>query len=107
MRGSQECATRGSSFGRADPVSATRQDVPDAYRVDRIDPAEIAAGRLWPMSLGSQLAALVVGSRDGERILDACAAPGGKASMLNGDVTAVELHPGRAREPRGESAPTP
>ena len=73
-------------------------DMPGAYRVDRIDPAEIAAGRIWPMSRGSQLAALVVGSRDGERILDACAAPGGKAAMLQGEVTAVELHPGRARE---------
>jgi 16S rRNA (cytosine967-C5)-methyltransferase len=50
------------------------------------------------MSRGSQLAALVVGSQEGERILDACAAPGGKTSMLHGEVTAVELHPGRARE---------
>jgi 16S rRNA (cytosine967-C5)-methyltransferase len=40
----------------------------------------------------------VVGSRDGERVLDACAAPGGKATMLHGAVTAVELHAGRARE---------
>jgi 16S rRNA (cytosine967-C5)-methyltransferase len=40
----------------------------------------------------------VVGSREGERILDCCAAPGGKATMLAGDVTAVEIHPGRARE---------
>jgi 16S rRNA (cytosine967-C5)-methyltransferase len=39
-----------------------------------------------------------VGSRDGERILDLCAAPGGKATMLRGEVVAVELHEGRARE---------
>jgi 16S rRNA (cytosine967-C5)-methyltransferase len=68
-------------------------DVPGAYRVERVD-----RGRMWPMSRASQLAALVVGSRDGERILDACAAPGGKATMLRGDVTAVEVHAGRARE---------
>src|SRR5207247_6226092 len=37
-------------------------------------------------------------SRDGERVLDACAAPGGKAMMLRGEVTAVEVHAGRARE---------
>ena len=55
-------------------------------------------GRIWPQSRGSQLAALVVGSRVGERVLDACAAPGGKATMLSGEVTAVELHAGRARE---------
>ena len=58
----------------------------------------LAAGRIWPQSRGSQLAALVVGSQDGERVLDACAAPGGKATMLRGEVTAVEVHPGRARE---------
>jgi 16S rRNA (cytosine967-C5)-methyltransferase len=31
-------------------------------------------------------------------VLDLCAAPGGKATMLAGEVTAVEKHPGRARE---------
>jgi 16S rRNA (cytosine967-C5)-methyltransferase len=66
-------------------------DVPGAYVVDRVDPA-----RMRPMSRASQLAALVVGSQDGERILDACAAPGGKTAMLRGAVTAVEVHAGRA-----------
>jgi 16S rRNA (cytosine967-C5)-methyltransferase len=67
-------------------------DVPGAYVVRRVDPARMRA-----MSRASQLAALVVGSQDGERILDACAAPGGKTAMLAGAVTAVSLHPGRAR----------
>ncbi len=73
-------------------------DVPGAYRVDRVDPVALEEGRVWPQSRGSQVAALALDSRDGERILDACAAPGGKATMLRGDVTAVEVHPGRARE---------
>ena len=73
-------------------------DVPGAYRVDRVDPVALDEGRVWPQSRGSQVAALALGSRDGERILDGCAAPGGKATMLRGEVTAVELHPGRARE---------
>jgi 16S rRNA (cytosine967-C5)-methyltransferase len=68
-------------------------DVPGAYRVERVD-----RDRMWPMSRASVLAALVVGSRDGERILDANAAPGGKTRLLHGSVTAVELHEGRARE---------
>jgi 16S rRNA (cytosine967-C5)-methyltransferase len=81
----------------AEPVGEPT-DVPGAYRVERVDPELLAAGRIWPQSRGSQLAALVLGSRHGERVLDACAAPGGKATMLHGSVTAVELHAGRARE---------
>jgi 16S rRNA (cytosine967-C5)-methyltransferase len=73
-------------------------DIPGAYRVARVDEGALAEGRIWPQSRGSQLAGLVVGSRPGERTLDLCAAPGGKATMLAGDVTAVDKHPGRARE---------
>jgi 16S rRNA (cytosine967-C5)-methyltransferase len=73
-------------------------DVPGAYRVARVDEQALAEGRIWPQSRGSQLAGLAVGSQPGERILDLCAAPGGKATMLAGEVTAVELHEGRARE---------
>jgi 16S rRNA (cytosine967-C5)-methyltransferase len=76
----------------AEPVGEPT-DVPGAYVVDRV---EIANMR--PMSRASQLAALVVGSRDGERVLDACAAPGGKTLLLAGEITAVEVHPGRARQ---------
>jgi 16S rRNA (cytosine967-C5)-methyltransferase len=83
---------------RASSVVGEPTDIPNAYRVERVDPEALAQGRVWPQSRGSQLAALVVGSAEGERILDACAAPGGKATMLHGAVTAVELHPGRARE---------
>ena len=73
-------------------------DVPGAYRVERVDEGALAEGRIWPQSRGSQLAGLVVGARDGERVLALCAAPGGKATMLAGEVVAVEIHPGRARE---------
>jgi 16S rRNA (cytosine967-C5)-methyltransferase len=73
-------------------------DVPGAYRVERVDEGALAEGRIWPQSRGSQLAGLVVGARNGERVLDLCAAPGGKATMLAGEVVAVEIHPGRARE---------
>ena len=73
-------------------------DIPGAYRVERVDEQALAEGRIWPQSRGSQLAGLVVKSNRGERTLDLCAAPGGKATMLAGEVTAVEKHPGRARE---------
>ncbi len=73
-------------------------DVPGAYEVERVDEAALAEGRIWPQSLGSQLAGLAVGAEPGERVLDLCAAPGGKTAMLAGDVVAVELNEGRARE---------
>jgi 16S rRNA (cytosine967-C5)-methyltransferase len=78
--------------GRTDP------DLPDALHVERADEEALAAGLIWPQSRGSQLAGVVVGSRPGERTLDLCAAPGGKATQLEGEVVAVELHEGRARE---------
>ncbi len=73
-------------------------DIPRAYRVARVDERALEEGRVWPQSRASQLAALAVGAQDGERVLDSCAAPGGKATMLRGDVTAVEINEGRARE---------
>lgn len=73
-------------------------ELPGALRVERVDEAALEAGLLWPQSRGSQLAGLAVGSREGERVLDLCAAPGGKATQLAGEVVAVEKHPGRARE---------
>jgi len=83
---------RGEIEGTPDP------DIPGAWVVERIDAAALAEGRIWPQSRGSQLAGLAVGSRPGERTLDLCAAPGGKATMLAGDVVAVEVNEARARE---------
>jgi 16S rRNA (cytosine967-C5)-methyltransferase len=82
------------------PVGAEATDVPGAYRVARVPEKLVAAGRIWPQSRGSQLAGLCLGSRDGERVLDLCAAPGGKTGLLRGEVTAVEIDPARARELR-------
>jgi 16S rRNA (cytosine967-C5)-methyltransferase len=79
-------------------------DIPGAYRVERVDDLAVADGRIWPQSRGSLLAALCVGSQDGERVLDLCAAPGGKTGALRGDVTAVEIDPHRASELRANLA---
>ncbi|MEX2646320.1 MAG: transcription antitermination factor NusB [Gaiellaceae bacterium] len=84
--------------GPVEDIEGEPTDVPGAVRVERVDEQALAEGRIWPQSRASQLAALAVGAREGERILDCCAAPGGKATMLAGEVTAVELHPARARE---------
>jgi 16S rRNA (cytosine967-C5)-methyltransferase len=83
---------------RGEIVGTPDADVPGAWHVDRVDEAALAEGRVWPQSAASQLVGLVVGAKDGERILDLCAAPGGKATMLAGDVTAIEVNEARARE---------
>jgi 16S rRNA (cytosine967-C5)-methyltransferase len=86
------------TVARSDEVAGEPTDVPGALRVPRVDERALAEGRVWPQSRASQVAGLAVSSRDGERVLDVCAAPGGKATMLRGEVVAVELHEGRARE---------
>jgi 16S rRNA (cytosine967-C5)-methyltransferase len=81
-------------------VQGEPTDVPDAVRVARVDERALEQGRIWPQSRGSIIAGLAVDSKLGERVLDLCAAPGGKASQLVGEVVAVEKHEGRARELR-------
>jgi 16S rRNA (cytosine967-C5)-methyltransferase len=69
--------------------------------VDRIDPTDVEQGRVWPQSRGSQLAGAAVAVQAGERVLDLCAAPGGKTTQLAeraAEVVAVEIHEGRAKE---------
>jgi 16S rRNA (cytosine967-C5)-methyltransferase len=76
---------RGARQVRSGDVTKTR-----AYR----------EGRIWIQDEASQLVALLVGK--GRRLLDCCAAPGGKAAALaerNPDsvIVAAELHPARAQ----------
>jgi 16S rRNA (cytosine967-C5)-methyltransferase len=59
-------------------------------------------GAIMPQSRGSMLVARVLAPVAGERVLDLCAAPGGKTTHIaalledRGEVVAVERHPGRA-----------
>ena len=61
-----------------------------------------AQGAFMPQSRAAMAVARVLDPRPGERVLDLCAAPGGKTTHLaalmgdEGAVVAVERHPGRA-----------
>jgi 16S rRNA (cytosine967-C5)-methyltransferase len=86
------------------PLGAEPTDIPRAYRMERVPDGLVRSGRIWPQSRGSQLAGLCVGAQEGERILDLCAAPGGKTGQLRGELTAVEIDPHRASELRANLA---
>lgn len=81
--------------GTPDPL------IPGALRVEQVDAAALEAGLIQPQSRASMLAGLAVDVRDGQRVLDLCAAPGGKTTQLAqwaAQVVAVELNEARARE---------
>jgi 16S rRNA (cytosine967-C5)-methyltransferase len=97
---------------RINPLAGVDVDLPghredDALVVD--GPLDVlahplyAAGAITPQSRASQRVARAVDPQPGERVLDLCAAPGGKTTHLaalmgdRGEVVAVERHPQRAR----------
>ncbi len=84
----------------------------DTFRAELGDEAEAALARMnvpppvtvradgYVQDESSQWVAAAVAGRAGERVLDLCAAPGGKATALAADgatVVANDVHPGRAR----------
>jgi 16S rRNA (cytosine967-C5)-methyltransferase len=80
----------------------------DALRLEHPLPVSrlpgFADGLVSVQDAGAQWAAPWLAPRDGERVLDACAAPGGKSAHLlefaDIELTALELDPGRAQRIR-------
>jgi 16S rRNA (cytosine967-C5)-methyltransferase len=94
--------------GDAAPVkSRADPQIPEALVVE--GPFDVQASPLWragafvAQSRAAMLVARALGPRPGERILDLCAAPGGKTTHIaalmenRGEVVAVERNPRRAR----------
>jgi 16S rRNA (cytosine967-C5)-methyltransferase len=97
---------------RINPLAGVEVDLEGRREADAIvieGPIDVlahplyAAGAITPQSRASQRVARAVDPQPGERILDLCAAPGGKTTHLaalmgdRGEVVAVERHPQRAR----------
>jgi len=65
-----------------------------------------AAGLVSVQDAGAQLAAGLLNAQPGERVLDACAAPGGKSAHIleraggNPDLTALDIDPARLEQVR-------
>jgi 16S rRNA (cytosine967-C5)-methyltransferase len=93
---------------RRPPAVRTRTDpeIPEALVLE--DPFDVLGSPLWragaflAQSRAAMLVARALGPRAGERVLDLCAAPGGKTTHLaalmegRGEVVAVERSPRRA-----------
>ncbi len=79
---------------RADIACEPARYAPDALIVRRGNPmgsASFAAGHFIVQDEASQLVAHMAGVRRGERILDACASPGGKTLVMSNEAGAAVL----------------
>ena len=80
-------------------------EIPGAIRIYSAAPQSTKAyknGLFHVQDISSQLCAKAVGAQKGERVLDVCAAPGGKTFTVaqlmenEGEIVACDLHPKRA-----------
>jgi 16S rRNA (cytosine967-C5)-methyltransferase len=93
------CAELAAAGLHAQPLDATALLLDKPVPVERLP--GFAAGRVSVQDWGAQHAAALLDAQDGQRVLDACAAPGGKTAHLleraDLHLTALERDATRAR----------
>ncbi len=83
----------------AEPLSAH----PGFYRVAKLPAEALAAGRCYAQDPSTALAPAMLDASPGQRVLDACAAPGGKTAIIasdmhdEGELIAVDVSAARAK----------
>ena len=90
------CARRAPTAVRDEATGVLRVDGP----LDVAGSQAFASGAVVPIARAAVLVAQRVGAEPGMRVLDLCAAPGGKTAVLAASgarVTAVDAHPARAK----------
>ena len=86
----------GATLDDATPVFGNIVRLTEAGRVDQLP--GFAEGAWWVQDAAASLPARLLGDVRGQRVLDLCAAPGGKTaelSAMGAEVTAVEREPAR------------
>ncbi|MCB9759306.1 MAG: hypothetical protein H6739_05660 [Alphaproteobacteria bacterium] len=96
------------------PATAAGRPVPDAWWIDDFKGAVtqlpgFEEGALWVMDPAAAAVADLLDARPGQRVLDACAAPGGKTLRLaatSAQVTAADRSPSRLERLQGSLSRT-
>jgi 16S rRNA (cytosine967-C5)-methyltransferase len=108
LRANTLCTTAQELVGELPAATHSDPHLPEALVLD--GPLDLHGSPLWSsgkflaQSRAAMLVARALDPRPGERVLDLCAAPGGKSTHLaalmegKGEVVAVERHPRRAAE---------
>jgi len=86
----------------ATSVSESSSGLDEFYRVESLPMEALDAGRCYAQDPSTAAAPSLLAAQPGERVLDACAAPGGKTAILaagmgnTGEIIAADLSPARA-----------